>query len=327
MRIDWRLIIGMLLFILLLSLVAFFYSFKEEHFVQSPSMNRYHFVMITRDTEASFWEKVLLGVETIGKSEGVALEYFGTRSADPKEFEQYLEMAILSRVDGILCFIPSGTSFQHLINEAYEKKIPFVALGKDTLSTNNLSFVGINSYNLGFKSGVALANTVNKETKVAVFINSSLADQSYDRYLDGFREAIEDVKAIKVELIINSKGDSISAEEQTQLLLKNYPEIQAIVCTDANDTLGVAKVVIDLNRVSKTTIIGSGLTLEIANYIERGVIEGVLAMDPFELGVQGMSALLRLKQNKSQKEKYYIPLFFVNKDNVKQFTNNHITRP
>jgi ribose transport system substrate-binding protein len=281
--------------------------------------------MITRDTEENFWEKVLFGAETIGKSEGVALEYFGSRSADAKEFERYLEIAVLSRVDGILCSIPSGTSFQHLINEAYEKKIPFVALGKDTLSSNNLSFVGINSYNLGFKSGVALANTVKKETKVAVFINSSLADQSYDRYLYGFKRAIQDAQTIKVELIINSKGESISAEEQTQLLLKNYPEIEAIVCTDANDTLGVAKVVVDLNRVSKTTIIGSGLTSEIANYIELGVIEGVLAMDPFELGVQGMSALLRLKQNKSQKEKYYIPLFFVNKDNVKQFTNNYIT--
>ena len=330
MRFDWRLMIVTLLVVLLISLtVFFFYIFKEEPYTPSPSSFRYkyHFVMIARDTDKNFWTKVLYGAETVGKSEGVALEYFDSRSADAKEFERYLEMIILSRVDGILCSVPGSSSFQSLINEAYEKKIPVVALDKETFSNENLSFVGVNSFDLGFKNGVALTNAVKKETKVAVFINLSLADQSYNRYLQGFNQAIKDVKEVEVELIINSKGESISAEEQTQLILKNHPEIQAIVCSDVNDTLGVAKVVIDLNRVSEITIIGSGLTPEIANYIERGVIEGVHAVDPFELGAQGMSTLLRLKQNRSLKERYDMPLFLINRDNVRDFSNNYMIVP
>lgn len=277
---------------------------------------RYHFVMIGRTTEEIYWKQVYTEARNLAGLENAALEYYGTRFLNLKELERFFEMAILSSVDGILISVPNEPTFHSLIREATAKRIPLVIMATDIKSGKKISFVGINTYDLGLQTGQALARSVNGMCQVAVLVNSNFSTASYNRYLQGIQNAIQSAPNIKIRLILNSKGESISAEEQTQSLLKNHPEIGAIVCSDVSDTLGVAKVVVDLNRVTQVAIIGAGLTTEIVPYIKRGVIRGVLADDPRELGTQAMLALVRLKQGKAIQETYYLQLILVNAQNV-----------
>lgn len=283
---------------------------------------RYHFVMVIHNTEDSYWQQVNAGANEIAQKERVALEYYSSRFLNLKELERFLEMSVLSSVDGILISIPNQPEFRTLVQEAHAKNIPVISLSSSIEGNDEISYVGISTYDLGFKSGDALNKAIRHKVKVAVLVNSNFSSNSYQNYLKGFNSAIRHYPNIDLALVVNSKGESISAEEQTQLILKKHPEIQAIVCTDPNDTLGVAKVVVDLNRVSQITIIGSGLTNEIANYIKRGVIWGVLAEDPRELGAQSISALVRLKNGQPIKENFNLPLLLVEARNVEKVFQN-----
>lgn len=287
---------------------------------------RYHFVMISQSTEEKYWQQVHIGAISIAQQEKMALEYFGTQFLNLKELERFMEMAVLSSADGILVSVPNDPTFQSLINEALRKRIPVISLSTDIEESQKdaamsaHSFVGINTFELGYKTGHILGSAVSGECQVAVLVNSNFSTLNYNRYLEGIRKALQGHSKIHLNQVINSKGESISAEEQTQILLKNHPEIGAIVCSDANDTLGVAKVVVDLNQVTQVMIIGCGLTEELIPYIKRGVIRGVLADNPRELGVQAMIALIRLKQGQSIQETYYMPLFLINAKNVDRIT-------
>jgi ribose transport system substrate-binding protein len=330
MKNTWVLTAVVIIFIVIIA-----FAFKTTDFLwgemsstahsQDFRSYRYHFVMIARATEEEYWQQIHASADNVAKWEKVALEYYGPRFLNVKELERFLEMAVLSSVDGILVSVPNEPNFQLLINEAETKKIPVVALSGDIEGGKRSSFVGVNTYDLGFKTGQALSQAVSGEVQVAVLINSNFSARGYNRYLEGLKSAIQPHPNLKLKLVINSKGESISAEEQTQSILTNHPEIQAIVCSDSSDTLGVAKVVVDLNRVTQVTIIGNGLTSEIANYIKRGVIWGVLAEDPHELGAQGISALIRIKQRKSIQELYYMPLFLINTRNVEKYYYNFTT--
>lgn len=291
--------------------------------LQTLSDYRYHFVMITHNSEDTFWHQVYTRASTVAESEKVALEYYGLRFLNLKELQQVLEISVLSSVDGILISIPDRPEFRALIDEAILKGIPVVSLS-NSIEDSNLSYVGIATYDLGYKSGLAVKKAASKikQVQIAVLINSYFSNASYKQYLNGLQQALRSSNNIRVKLILNSKAESFSAEEQTQRILKNYPEIQVIVCTDLKDTIGVAKVVIDLNRVSQVTIIGSGLSEEIANYIKRGVIWGVLTEDPNELGAQAMTALIRLKDGIAKNEVYHLPLFLVEPKNVNQIYSN-----
>jgi ribose transport system substrate-binding protein len=284
-----------------------------------PRSYHFHFVMIAQATDEEYWKQAHRSALWVANYNKVALEYLGPRFLDLKELERFLEMAILSSVDGILVSVPNDPTIKNLINEAIEKKIPVVALSNDVNDIKNVSMVGVNTYDLGFKTGHALTQAVSGNAKVAVLVNSNFSATNHNRYLQGINHAFRGHPGLQLKLILTSKGGSISAEEQTQSILTNYPEIQAIICSNASDTLGVSKVVVDLNRVTHVTIIGSGFTTEIANYIRRGVIWGVLTDDPVELGAKGMSTLIRLKEGKAQQENYDIPLFLINNKTLNSY--------
>lgn len=335
MKNNWAIVVLIVVFVTAAVFITQLTSALWNERTMNPGFNgvndfRYHFVMIGRTTEELYWKQVYTGARNVAELENAAMEYYGTRFLNIKELERYFEMAILSSVDGILISVPNDPTFHSLIYEAAEKKIPLVIMATDIetgfnienldMSVQKPSFVGINTYDLGLKTGQALVESVTGNCQAAVFINSNFSTASYNRYLQGIQTALQSASHIQIRLILNSKGESISAEEQTQSLLKNHPEIGAIVCSDASDTLGVAKVVVDLNRVTQVAIIGAGLTTEIIPYIKRGVIRGVLTDDPRELGAQAMLALVRLKQGKSIHETYFMQLMLVDARNVDEIS-------
>lgn len=325
-------IILLITLVFIIYVVYWAYGFGEipENTISPPfADHRYHCMMITRVTDEVYWEHVFSGVKAVAAKEKVALEYYSSHFRNIKELERYLEMAILSRIDGILLSVPNEPGFLTLIKEASEKGIPVVALVNEFENKDYHSFIGINAYELGFRTGAALieatAHLKSSRIEVAVLVTSNFSNYNYTQYLNGLKTAIQNNPALNLSLIMRSKGGSIGAEEQTQTILKNYPQIQAIVCSDVSDTLGVAKVVVDLNWVSQITIIGSGLNSEIVRYIKRKIISGVLTDDPYELGAQGMLALLRLIEGDSKKENYYLPIFLVNSANVDEMYSKLIT--
>lgn len=329
MKYHWISILIICFLIIALTLVYNTTNFlwKETsltHHSEDPRNHRFHFIMITRATDEGYWDQAHNGALKIANAEKVALEYLGPRFLDLKELERFLEMAILSSVDGILISVPNDPNFKALINEAAEKKIPVVALSNESDETKRVAFVGVNTYDLGFRTGQALKQAVSGNVKVAVLVNSTFSTSNYHRYLQGIQDVIQGDPGLQLKLILTSKGSSISAEEQTQSILTQHPEIQMIICSNASDTLGVAKVVVDLNRVTHVSIIGSGLTSEIANYIKRGVIWGVLADDPMELGSQGMSTLIRVREGIAIRENYDMPLFLINNQNLAKYSNKLI---
>ncbi len=326
MKYHW---ISLLIILIVIMVIALIYNttdflWKETGLAfhsEDPRNYRFHFVMITRDTDEEYWEEVHAGALKVANQEKVALEIFNPRFLDVKEMERFLEMSVLSSVDGIMVSIPNNPSIKSLIHEAIEKKIPVVALSNDIDDLKQLSTVGINTYDLGYKTGNALIKALSGSVKIAVLVDSNFSLTNYYHYLQGIRDALRGHPGLQLRLILTSKGGSISAEEQTQSILTNYPEIQAIICSNASDTLGVSKVVVDLNRVTHVTIIGSGFTDEIANYIKRGVIWGVLTDNPFKLGVQSMLTVIRLKQGQTLQENYNSPLILINGDNVHSYLN------
>jgi ribose transport system substrate-binding protein len=283
---------------------------------------RYHFALIVQASEETYWKQVYNGMSEQIRQEKIGMEFYGPNLATNQEVPRILEMTILAQIDGILLSIPNAPDFQPLIAEAATRKIPVVALANPPESARRLSFVGMSAFDLGYKTGQALLQAVASPTTAALLVDSNFSKASNDQYLKGFRKAINPYPRLKIGLIAKSQGESISAEEQTQTIIKHHPEIRAIICSNPNDTLGVAKLVVDLNQVSKITIIGAGLTTEIANYLRRQVIWGVLADDPAVLGAQGLTALLRLIDNPAGQESYQMPLYLIQAKNVDYYEAN-----
>ena len=256
----------------------------------------YHFALIVPETDSYYWQSFQEGALSFARQNNIALEIHRPSFTNIKEQEHLLEFVVLSKVDGVITSVPSNEHFPELINLASGWGIPVVTLDSfiDKLP-EFIFYVGIDAFHLGQKAGTAINSARNGKGEVAVIIDPFRSEFFYTQFLSGLTSSLKKHPSIKIQMVLRSENGTISAEEHTYNILMKHPEINTIFCINAKDTIGVTRVVIDLNRVNSTTIIGSGLNPDISRYIERGVIYGTVCTNPFYLGMRSVATLQAAK--------------------------------
>jgi ribose transport system substrate-binding protein len=275
----------------------FFQFVPKSHAKKTPAYI-YHFAVITPESDSFYWKSFERGAYSYARQNHIVLEFRSPRFTNVKEEEHFLEFAVLSKVDGIVTSVPEEEGFLPLIKQASDWGIPVVTL--DSIAnppSKYTNYVGYDPFEFGVRAGEALRKACNGQAKIAVLIGPTRASNSCHKILQGLSSFLNRYPTMQISLVLDSENGMISAEEQTYNILMNHPEIDTILCTNAEDTEGATQVVIDLNRVNSTTIIGSGLTPEIARYIRRNVIYGTLSVDPAGVGSRAIATLQGLKED------------------------------
>lgn len=116
---------------------------------------RYHCVMIVEDSDMPFWKDVYESTREAAREHNALVELMGKSLSSTIEMESLMDMAIASRVDGIILEYTGGHKIDERINEADKAGIPVVTVLKDAPDTSRISFVGVNDYQLGRQIGRA----------------------------------------------------------------------------------------------------------------------------------------------------------------------------
>ena len=141
-------------------------------------------------------------------------------------------------------------------------------------------------------------------------------DVTTSLFIEGFKSIIDKYPMVSIVDIVRTSYDLFSAEDATYDILNRYPNLNAIVCTSEKDTFGAVQVIIDMNRVGKTSIIGVGVSDDILKYIELKVIAASFDMNPEIMSVKSLDIML---DENAASEYVEIPVTKVTSGNVKFF--------
>lgn len=272
----------------------------SSQITESAKKPEYHFVVIAQSTDDPFWQSVKKGAFEAAKEFGAAVEFNGPRFTNIEEELQYLDIAIASKVDGIATHVLSEEIFTPVIDKAVAMNIPVITIESDANKSKRLSFIGTNNFQIGSVAGRLMTEATGGKANVAVILNSyrdEVGHVSQNLIITGFKNAVEDLYGnIEIKEIRMSSMGIFSAGEITNEIISSYPEINAIFCTNANDTVGAAQVVVDLNRVGQISIVGYGDLPEIWRYVEKEVIYGTIASNPVNMGYESIKSLVEIKK-------------------------------
>ncbi|MDP4092887.1 MAG: substrate-binding domain-containing protein [Bacillota bacterium] len=269
---------------------------------------KYHFVMVVQSLDDPFWQELKQGVDKACKDFNVAVEFNGPEFTNIEEETKDLNIAIASRVDGIATNVLSEKDFTPLINKATLLGIPVVTVGSDARSSQRVSFIGSNSYNLGTEAGKLVISSSNGKSDVAFILSNYYSSEEsvpQNVMLSGFVDSVRNYRNINVKTIQTATTGQFSAEEIARNIVNNYPTVSTIICTNSNDTMGVAQVMVDLYKVGKVKIIGYGDSLDVLRYVQSGVIYGSIIEDPVKIGYESVKMLFEAKE-KGRPSSFYI---------------------
>lgn len=328
-KIILSIITGILCLILIISLFLSFIYMKDFDYnpknllTNERDVPEYHFMVISNEMESMSGEAFLRGLNDAGTKKKVALEFNDVKKEDVDEQLDNINIAIASKVDGIILQVTSNDKIKEAINHAVDIGIPVITVFDDVPTSKRQSYVGANSFEIGKKAGRLVSDAINKEGDIAIILDNiqenNYLETSKNIILSGFKDITNQYSDMEIKKVEESKLGLLGAEEIINRIINEYPDISAIFCSSIKDTIGVAQVLVDLNKVGDISIVGYGDNEEILKYIDKHVIYASIVDNPYDIGYKSIEAMLEVITNGTTSSFYDTGVNIITKDNISEY--------
>ncbi len=287
----------LLIVLVILNVVIFVFVINNPERKITTSKARYYFYFIGQNSIDPFWNEALKGAQDSAKEFGAVVNFLAPRFNDYSQQKKYLDMAIVSKVDGIITHSYDTEEFRILIEKAHTKNIPIITFENDCSLSKRYSFVGINSFEAGKLACELVVSACGGNGDVVIVINGDSYQTSVENNLkiSGIFSYLKDFPNVQVSAIMTSKMGILSAEEIAKQVISKLPETKIILTFGTSDTIGVSQVIVNKNKVGQINVVGFGLTDEIKRYIKMGVIYGTVVSDPYKMGYEAVKTMINIK--------------------------------
>ncbi|GGB41834.1 sugar-binding protein [Fictibacillus barbaricus] len=253
----------------------------------------YHFVLISEEADNPYWRLVEKGARDAAKIYNVYVEYLGPNQADNTEQLQYMDQSIAGNVDGLIIQGVKNERFDKLVNKAFEKGIPVVTVDTDAPESERAVYVGSDNYRSGMLAGEAFIKDTQGEQLVGI-VTGRFESSSQQLRIQGFKDAIQQHKRMKIVATKESKITKSGAVQATYDLLREHPDLTAFYGTSALDGTGIAQVVNQLQL--NPYIISFDILPQTIELLENGSIDATVAQYPYQMGYKAIEMLLHLER-------------------------------
>jgi ribose transport system substrate-binding protein len=276
----------------------------------------YHFVLIVQELENQYLQELYAGAQHAAQKNGAIVEYWGTKQTNIDDHMKLIEMAIASKVDGILT---QGLSdeFEPVIEKALDKDIPVITVDSNFANNDFVTYVGTNNYQAGYNIGLHVLEETSGETKIGIVTGSMIANNLNER-VQGFLDAISKEHRMKVASIESSNLSKIQGADKTFQMLKNDPDISIFYGTSALDSLGIIEGMKKKNGTNDIRVYAFDTLEETIDLMKKGDIHMTLKQEPYEMGDVGVQLLIDLIQGKEIEKQYFTPMTLLRKEDVER---------
>jgi len=267
------------------------------------------------------WDVARAGFEAAAKDMGFNGQYVGPQGIDPAEMVNQIELAIASKVDGIITMPIAPTAMRPVIKKAAEAKIPVVFVGAEDPESTALAFIGTNEAELGKQGGNAIKAKFGSTPLRAIVLQSTMDASFAIKARDGYLAALKDYPDFKMVTNEACNSDMQIAMQKFEAAFKAYPEINLVigVCGEAGPA--AAKVIKENRLEKKITVVAIDDVAETMALVKEGAIWGTEAQNFYKMGNLGAKILIDFitKGVKPASFKNDSGSIFVTKDNMDNY--------
>ena len=253
-----------------------------------------HYVLIVEDPASNLWQEIYESASARAEESNAYLELLDSDAADEQTLEDFLRISIAAKVDGIIMQPDGSEAVRDLIDEAWEAGIPVVTALVDDSDSERISFVGINSYQMGTAYADAIMKNLKKDdSNVLVLAGEDAQETGTDLVLlQLMNELKQKDKSINVSSYYMNTFGSFELEEAVRDIFVRQEELpNMLVCLNEMITECAYQTLIDYNQVGNVDIIGYYESDTILDAIKKRTISGTISFNTDEIGRYSVEAL------------------------------------
>lgn len=307
-------------------ILLFVYSYRSSNFnyiVEYDDLEdyKYHFVIIGKEDSQKNWKDIYRGVEYYSNENSILLEKRINESDSEKREIEYFEMAVNARVDGIIISGYGSEEFIEISNRAFENNIPVIFINEESNQAVRASYIGVNNYQAGQMAVELIAKYGIGTKNVGVIMERKESIQNNIRYesiLSAINEQ-DDINWITTTTSVNSK---IQLYNDIRAMIRNNPDLNAIIGTSSLHGEVIGEVLVDMNRVGEILVVAYDDYPQTLRYIANDVISSSLNVDGVEIGKKAVESLVKYRDGDFVEDIYYVPLEVIDINSLENIEEN-----
>lgn len=287
--IKWILLIFSFLALLIFSII--FYAFILSSQVRLQNKNEYnpsdtclYHVIITGTYEnQSFLTDVYKGASKLAESYKTIVDLHVPKSqADTESLQNLLDYCSFLNTDGIIVFIDSSEDNPQILARSESSRIPLITTGQFSPNMQQISFIGINNWELGKK--IADETKSFLPTGGNVYIINDSSGQNSSNLINSIQSALQDTFTITTSVI-----EDISPDFD----LDGYNNI--FISLTEDDTITSAQQLSEQFDMNEFKLIGFGGNEVCQLYLQKGWITELVSLDPEKIGERAIRELFEYR--------------------------------
>ncbi|AEJ60709.1 periplasmic binding protein/LacI transcriptional regulator [Spirochaeta thermophila DSM 6578] len=258
---------------------------------QAVAEKKYVYAVISKGFMHEFWLTVKKGCDTAAKELGVFATFEGPATeAEVAAQIAMVENAITRRVDGILLAALDKKALVPVMEKAKAAGIPIVMFDSGA-DAEYLTLVATDNRAAAARAADYLAELIGGEGKVGVIVHDATSQTGIDRR-DGFLDRIkEKYPKIQVVNVVYGGGDHAKSQDLIMDMVRSNPDLKGIFAANEGSAVGAALALEALGAAGRIKLVGYDTSEKELEFLKKGVIQGMMAQNPFNMGYLGLKIL------------------------------------
>lgn len=283
-----------ILFFTLTSMVKMFSSQLKEPSASVEVHSSYRLVLITLELDTPFWAKVEEGAKAAAEKYNVSLEVWGTYGTNRDDFLKNIEVAIASKVDGIIVQGLDTDEFKNLTKvKAASRGIPVITVANDVPMNESLrrTYVGSDHLVAGEIIARQLVSDMGFRGKVVLMV-SDRQEYSQRLRLAGILNVLSPHEGIVTKIV--AAGDSREeVAKATNQLLNDMPDADAFIAVSANHASSIIQEISKRMQIEKFFIYSFDDSPATLSLLQQGKIDALITQSPEAMGEESVSHMVK----------------------------------
>ncbi|ASK62504.1 hypothetical protein CFK37_10265 [Virgibacillus phasianinus] len=296
----------------------FIYGYKTFYIEPEQVVSKsyaYHFALIAEESDNDYWRLVEKGAKQAAKESNVYLEYVAPKKADNSEVLKLFDRMISAKVDGIIIQGIEGERFIELVHKGRERGIPIITVDTDVKQSERQVYVGTDNFYAGQLTGKSIIENTTGPQYVGIVMGRFDAINQQER-IAGFKNVVEAVDRIHIIDRRESNITEIGATQAAYSLLKQYPQINALIGTSALDGIGIVHAVNEIAPNEDIFITAFDVLPETMQLVRAGLLDATIAQYPKQMGKESVEVMIELQHHKLLDHKKFTETKIIQKQDL-----------
>ena len=260
---------------------------------QTATGKKHSIALVTKSTTSAFWHSVKAGAGAAAAEYNLDFTFEGPEKEEYETQNRMIREAVERGAEALVISAVDYNANAEAVDQAAKKGLQIVVIDSDVNSSGVVSRIGTNNDAAGEMAARALLDGEEEVLHVGI-VNYDVNSANGQQREEGFRRVIQESPRVADITTINVISTTEDARIGTEKLLKEHPEINAIVTFNEWTSLGVGWAIRGQGLADATRVVAFDSNVVNVGMLETGEVDALIVQNPYAMGYLGVEAACRL---------------------------------